>query len=366
MPWMLFWLFISFLAFSMEIEHESKPLYAQGKNIAVFGAGTTNCYASLLLAKYFSEHTNRPFDQLFDQAWGISGGAIAATLLMAKKFTEAEAASIFRTTVEQGLPGLSLFFNLSDTNSDRRNKFEFELKKHFDGMSFGHNNRFVYIASNKKGEPVYYCDEDVKLEDNALRCPAGTSCIKGMVGSCCYICNCDQFPTTIWQTLLSAVINIPEIHLFKQEPQILNPRRFLQEIYDGALCTSDDNNIILDGYSPLPLVIKYLQNLSNEEHQEHNIIAFENGWASSKKFRELINLKDNVAVIKTGNTTINVFIISIHIGAFQTLSMTMNRSKEHFDYLEEQARDAIERTSAYAWNAAIAAISKSVNYREKF
>ncbi len=349
----------------MEIEDNSQPVYS-GKNIAVFGAGTTNCYASLILAKWFSEHANRHFNDIFDEAWGISGGAIAATLLMDKKLTETRAADIFRTTVEQALPDFSLLFSLSDTNSLRRNKFEGELKKHFDGMSFGKNNRLVYIASNQKGVPVYYCDEDVKLDDQALRCPPGTSCIKGIVGSCCYICKCEQYSTNLLPTFLSAFISIPSIHLFKQEPQILNPGQIEQEIYDGALCISDDDHPILDGYSPLPLVIKYLQNLPSKNHQKHNVVVFDNGWPHNDKFRSSINMQNNMTIIKTDLATINIFVIAVQVGTFKTLSLTMNRSTEHFEYLEQQARDAVERTSHVVWNAAIKAVTTSIYNREKF
>lgn len=155
-------------------------------NIAVFGGGGVNSFASLLLAEAFESEAGRPFDKLFHNTISISGGAIPGTLKLHNRHAK-KAREAYENIIDESLPYYNDFFlDLEDSKGVRRNNLEKALEIYFGGMTFGagKNNRFIHIAS-VDGYPYYYCDPDLPLPANALRCEPGTSVTTGIVNSSC-------------------------------------------------------------------------------------------------------------------------------------------------------------------------------------
>jgi hypothetical protein len=167
------------------------------------------------------------------------------------------------------------------------------LKVYFDGLKFSGNNRFIYIASDANKNPVYYCDPNVPLDRNALRCLKGTPCIDGIIASCCATKCIDYGPSA----------EDFSIQLFQQKNEILLPTNTEQRVYGGAQCFMVDDQFLLDGFTPTPLVIDYLKQLPGN----HVVVDFGNGGPTYEIWRKSIGAKDNVAIIKTDINVIKVF-----------------------------------------------------------
>jgi hypothetical protein len=193
---MLFFVLANFSILAADVEKKNL-------NIAVFGGGGTNSYASLLMAEKFAASVEKEFKDIFHQTWSISGGTIPGTLLMHADHAKSASAE-YTKTVGRAFPALLDFARdvggnilnvifllqrqekvvLADPEGLRRRQFEKVLDGYLGDMTFGagKNNQFVYVAS-ADGQPVFFCDPEIKLPAHDLRCLEGTSCIEGIVGS---------------------------------------------------------------------------------------------------------------------------------------------------------------------------------------
>src|SRR5690606_33511527 len=100
---------------------------------------------------------------------------------------------------------------------------------------------------------------------------------------------------------------VKEIDLFKKGSQKLLPNNEDVIICDGGDCR-EDGKLLLDGFTPTPLVIEYLRDIPGK----HNVVVFDNGGPVNDAFRKTLNFgEDGVGLVWGLGSEIRVFIISI-------------------------------------------------------
>jgi hypothetical protein len=362
-------------------ENSFRPKKIDGKllrkdgamNIAVAPGGGLNAYTSLYLGKVFSEHTGKHFDEMFDLFWGLSGGAIAGTLLMNKEYKhilenfKAQAQTAFPDVVGVIKGALankaSMDEVLRDADKKRIDVFEKAIVTNLKDIKFGKNagNRFVLVASAEE-KTVCYADSTIKLPKNCFfRAPEGTRVADGIIGSSNYQLDKKDMLTGLSPELEALADHLPEsASLFFKRPASLLPDNKEHEIIDGVFANPDD----LDGSSPLPLAIDYL--LQFESKSEHNLIVFDNGSAghatySNEKFRKSIKMDDNgYARIEKNNVIINVFLIKITVREDQFEEWMYDKRPIHWTLTETYVNEQIKGTRKDIFDRAIKAIKSTI------
>lgn len=314
---------------------------ATNQNIAVFGGGGANAYASLYLAELFYKRAGLHFSEIFDLAFGVSGGTFPATILMHGAW-QGQESTIAKTSLALAFPTYWDLLDMKDSTSKRRKKFIAALELLFSGLRFGHknNNRFIYLGSHK-GQPVFFCDPEILVGETELRCAENTLCIDGIMASSSYSARISKLANTDIS-----------LYLFKPQKFMIVPHMKQGTIVDGTQCSPErEGRFVLDGATPTPLVIDYAKKIPGK----HNVVVFDNGGPFNGKFRKSIGLNSHgIARIADGDTEINIFIISLDVDYFAL--NTLNTSNEYSSYLENQVKKAISQRSNIVFHAALSAI----------
>jgi hypothetical protein len=314
---------------------------AANQNIAVFGGGGVNSYASLYLAELFYKRAGLHFSELFDIAFGVSGGTFPATLLMHAAW-QGQESIIAKAALARAFPTYWDLLNLTDSFGKRRKKFVAALEPMFYGLSFGpgNNNRYIYVGSHK-GQPVFFCDPEVLLDETELRCAENTPCIDGIMAS------------SSFSARISKIANTDiSLYLFQPQKFIIMPHLKLGTVVDGTHCSPEHKGrFVVDGATPTPLAIDYAKKIPGK----HNVVVFDNGGPFNSEFRKSIGVNSNgMATIVNGNAEINIFIISLDVDYFALNAL--NTSDEYSLYLENQVKKAISQRSRVVFNAALSAV----------
>ena len=129
-------------------------------------------------------------------------------------------------------------------------------------------NIIIFIGSHK-GNPVFFCDFDIILDPEELRCAGNTSLIEGIMCS------------STFSERLSLYVTSVRLTLFKPREILLSPIMEKRIIFDGSHCAPRrKGKFVLDGSTPTPLVIDYLKNSPGE----HNVVVFDNGGPFDAEF----------------------------------------------------------------------------------
>lgn len=310
-------------------------------NISVFGGGGGNAYAALYLAEEFSRRANMPFHKLFDQAWGLSGGTFSAHILMDARW-DGKAAAIARSGIGSAFPKITEFLDPTDEKGARKNNFEAILEPYFNDQYFGQQKANVVFIGSLKGAPVYFCDNNIQLPREELRCAEGTSVVDGIMSSSTYSYRFFGMATT-------------QLSLFKPRKILILPLMKQKTIIDGSHCVPKrDGKYVLDGVTPTPLVIDYLLTIPGR----HNVVVFDNGGPYSDEFRKSIGMnKLGIANIKSAHSSIDIYIISVSVKNFA--ANLLNGSKDYVQYLEKQVHKSLNGHSKEAFILALRAVTTS-------
>lgn len=364
-----------------------RPLRKDGAlNIAVAPGGGLNAYASLYLAQQFAERTGKDIKDAFNIFWGLSGGTIAATLLMAEDAHLAledfkiEAKTAFPDVIELGKQA---FYNqdkivpiANDSDGARRKAFAGALDdkikvKQFDAQA---SNKFVLVASANK-EPVCYADSSIKLPGSCKHTlPDGTSVIEGVINSSNF-----QVPKNMLMQLIqnyAASIRLGSIvslfgglesilpdsaTLFKKQQAILQPTNERLTVVDGSFAGKN----YLDGNSPLPLALDYALQFKTKDNAEHIIVVFDNGSASNAifsnlDFRNSIGMnEDGYARVERNGVVVNVYLIKLSVSKNQFDAWAMDRSLQHWADTERLVDREIDGPRKNIFTRAVDAVRSS-------
>lgn len=298
-----------------------------GVNLAVAPGGGLNAYTSLYLALKFSESVGKHFDEMFDLFFGLSGGSVAGTILMNKKYDDL--LDSFKERAEVSFPdiqgvirdalvdGVSMEEAMSDAKQRRIDAFEHAALTNLKDLTFNHNagNKFVLVASAEE-RPVCYADSNIKLPKNCVfRVPDGTRVVEGIINSSNFQLRKDDMmkgmpkELQLWADMLPGTAS-----LFYKRPAVLLPDNKEYEVIDGVFADKK----YLDSGSPLPLALDYVLENYNGVKAEHNVVVFDNGSAINshvnEEFRRTIGMNEaGFARIEKNNTIINVFLIKLSV-----------------------------------------------------
>jgi hypothetical protein len=322
------------------------------KKLAVFPGGGVNAYTSLYLAKLFADKikTTNPgagiYDS-FDQAWGLSGGSIVASMLMVSyQNNENQALTDFEATVNASFTNIKQIIedlrngNVTaadplDGNGARRTLLEQAIINNagMNAKRFGDadTKKLVIIAaelSNKK--PVYYADPD----ENLIRLPK------------------DSLRATNTTLLTTAIINSSNFRpaikfgqednggLFQIVPDTLMPDNKNYSVIDGAHVrqTLDDGLAAVSMNHPLGLAIDYLKKIKPNDGREHQIVVFDNG-SGPGAYAKKLNFNNGYAKIEKDGVIINVYFIAVEDAHFN--DHTYDITPASFKARRKLVKDAI-------------------------
>ena len=344
-------------------------------NIAVAPGGGLNAYTSLYLSKKFEQAAGKKIPELFDLYWGLSGGALAASLYMTGQGDKA--LENFKRDVDKAFPtkdslitnAMPLLFGdqgqidalkrlALDEDGQRRQAFEKALKANIGEKKFSDQgqDRFVFVAS-VDANPYCYGAPSIKLPQICChRNAAGARVIDGIVNS-------SNFQLSV-SSLLGGFANliprdITSLSLFKRQALTVAAKQV--PIVDGFLIRKD----LSDGNSPLPLVIDYLLQFKNQNNSEHNIVVFDNGSGSiadykNQKFRDDIGIKNGYAQIKSGGVVINIYLLDMNVTRAQFDSWIFDQSDKHWADAEQMVDQSVSGSIKQLFDRAIDAVKKNM------
>lgn len=351
-----------------------KPVRKDGGiNLAVAPGGGFNAYASIVWATEFAKHADRNFPDLFDSFWGLSGGSIAATLLMHDDGKQA--LTQFKNQINAAFPRFESIFRsikanqnflgiLNDADGTRRNEFSKAITHLFKDAQFYENagNRFVIVASADK-KPVCYADASVKLPKNCIYRMGNTAVSDGIINSCNFQLGKDDFQVFLPPALKAINALLPEQASFFQRQKVkLSGDAIEREVIDGAFADKK----YLDGSSPLPLAIDYLRLFKTKANAPHNLVVFDNGASSlsmylNKEYRDSIKLGDEGSVtINEDGVVINVFVLSTAVTKEQFERWMYDHSDAHWSETETMIVDSIKGKKKDLFERAVKTIKENI------
>ncbi len=331
--------------------------------LAVFPGGGVNAYTSLYLAKLFADDTGKGVYTSFDQAWGLSGGSIVASMLMVShKDDEAGALTAFKTTVNNSFdlvaPIIKKLKNTEQVDKDvkednalippknktRRGLFEEQLNSfnlHTEQFGNADTKKLVIIAaefSSKK--PVYYAHQSLVIPKDSLRATNTTTVTTAIINS-------SNFQP-------GAILN-EKGGLFQIVPDALMPDNKQYHVIDGAHVSQilDDGIVAVSANHPLGLAIDYLKKIRPNNAKEHQIVVFDNG-SGPGAYAKKLNFNNGKARIEKDGVIINVYFIAIPDPNFN--DRTYDIAATSFGDRETLVNDAVADPSTTAFYSAVNAI----------
>lgn len=342
-------------------------------NIAVAPGGGLNTYASLVLAKLFAEAAGKDLKDSFNIFWGLSGGSLAATLLMDENAQSA--LDDFKAEVRVAFPdvygiAMQALNNIdkipsitSDSDGSRRKAFSESLASKIQRKYFGKDNKFVLVAS-AGGKPVCYADGGISLPAQCVhRVGEGSSIVDGVINSSNYQVSKEEalsYMPAMAKFLAGPLL--PEFSsLFKKQKVQLFPANKSLEVIDGFFA----GNTYLDGNSPLPLALEYALQFKTANNAEHTIVVFDNGSASinefsNSAFRTKIGMNDEgYARVEKNGVAVTIYLIKLKVEKEQYLHWMMDRSKDHWEDTEALVKAEINGPRRNIFSRAVDAIRNS-------
>ncbi len=349
----------------------TKPVRGDGGiNLAVAPGGGLNAYASIFWATEFANHAGKKFPELFDLFWGLSGGAIAATILMHDD--DINALEQFKEQANSAYPGYesifrSIAFNkdfvgiINDADGTRRKKFNQTISVLYQNDQFypKAGNRFVLVAS-ADNKPVCYADASLKLPTTCVyRVGDRAKISDGIINSCNFQLDQQDFRTFLPATLKFGNKLLPKkASLFQRQKVRLLPDNIDREVIDGVFADKQ----YLDGTSPLPLAIDYLRQFKTKNNVEHNLVVFDNGSSKiNQEYRDSIKLSDKgFTTIKEDGATINVFVLQTQVSEEQFEAWMYDKSEAHWKETENKIRDSMKDAMKDVFERAVKTVIKNI------
>lgn len=360
-------------------------------NLAVSPGGGLNAYTSLYLAKKFGDAADAHIRDLFHIFWGLSGGTIAATMMMSEHKTMDGILKDFEEETKTAFPSLDKITHdvmqnykkigtiASDSEGKRRNAFKQALEKNLGALKFtgGIKNRFVLVASaggfpGLNGKPVCYADGGIFLPStcaykfNQPDLPV----VNGIISSSNFQISKTEIAGYLGRSDYGALARvltplIPDngATLFKKETYSTGQGQDV-ELIDGAFADKK----YLDGVSPLPLAVDYLLGIKPKDGKAHNLVVFDNGAASiarlsNQTYRDEIGLgaDGKAAILGQNGVKINVYMLKINISQDKFDTWTYTADDAHWNETRTLVDRQLNNGLKTVFNQAVTAVKTLLN-----